>query len=73
MHREKIEHHIKQLQEKHDELDRRIALDKEPEYIMSVLKKEKLHFKDEIERFKHKLQWNYAYWVILTSVPEVIR
>lgn len=56
MHREKIEHHIKHLQEKHDDLDRRITLDKEPEYIISVLKKEKLQMKDEIERMKHKLQ-----------------
>ena len=56
MHKEKIEHHIKHLQEKHDDLDKRITLDKEPEYIISVLKKEKLQVKDEIERMKHKLQ-----------------
>ena len=73
MLREKIEHHIKHLQEKHEELDKRIALDKEPEYILTVLKKEKLQLKDEIARFKNKLQWNYAYWVTHTSVLEVIR
>lgn len=56
MLREKIEHHIKHLQEKHEELDKRIALDKEPEYILTVLKKEKLQLKDEIARFKNKLQ-----------------
>ena len=56
MDKTKIEHHIKRLQEKHDDHDRRIALDSEPEYIMMVLKKEKLQMKDEIERLKHKLQ-----------------
>ena len=55
MHKDKIEHHIKHLQEKHDELDRRIVADKEPEYIISVLKKEKLQYKDEIERMRLKL------------------
>lgn len=53
--REKLEHHITHLQEKHDDLDKRIALDMEAEYIMRVLKKEKLAIKDEIDRFKHKL------------------
>ena len=54
--REKVEHHISHLQEKHDELDKRIALDLEPQYITSVLKKEKLALKDDIEKYKHKLE-----------------
>ena len=40
--KEKLEKHISHLQEKHDELDKRISLDMEPEYIIRVLKKEKL-------------------------------
>ena len=55
MKKEKIQHHIKHLQEKHDDLDRRISLDKEPEYIISVLKKEKLQYKDEIEKLKKQI------------------
>ena len=54
--REKLEHHISHLQEKHDELDKRIALDMEAEYIMRVLKKEKLALKDEIDLYKHKME-----------------
>lgn len=53
--KEKIEHHIVHLQEKHDEIDGRISLDLEPEYITRVLKKEKLALRDEIEQFKNKL------------------
>jgi hypothetical protein len=52
---DKMEHHIKHLQEKHDELDKRIALDMDAEYIIRVLKKEKLALKDEINDLKHKL------------------
>ena len=52
---EKLEHRIASLQEKHDELDARIALDMEPEYIMRVLKKEKLEMKDEIATLKERL------------------
>ena len=55
MNREKIEHHISHLKEKHDELDKRIALDMEPEYILRVLKKEKLEMKDEIRVCQQKL------------------
>lgn len=54
--KEKIQHHIDHLQEKHDELDGRIILDMEPEYINRVLKKEKLALKDEIEHLKHKME-----------------
>lgn len=51
----KIQHHIKHLQEQHDELDKRIKPDT-AEYLVRVLKKEKLQLKDEIERFKQKIQ-----------------
>lgn len=53
--KEKLEKHISHLQEKHDELDKRIALDMEPEYIIRVLKKEKLEMKDEIRTCQQKL------------------
>lgn len=58
MNREKIEHHISHLQEKHDELDARIIKAIEShgnEHIIKVLKKEKLALKDEIEGFKKQL------------------
>lgn len=54
--REKIEHHISHLQEKHDDLDKRITLDMEAEYIIRVLKKEKLALKDEIDKYQHMLE-----------------
>ncbi len=54
--KEKLQHHISHLQEQHDELDRRIALDKDPEYLTSIFKKEKLQLKDEIERTKAKME-----------------
>lgn len=53
--REKLKHRIEVLEEKHRELDRRIQLDMEPEYIIRVLKKEKLELRDEIEEDKRKL------------------
>ena len=55
MDRLKVEHHIKHLQEKHDELDKRLKPDT-PDFISRVIKKEKLHLKDEIERMKIKIQ-----------------
>jgi hypothetical protein len=58
MHKDKIEHHIKHLQEKHDELDTRITKAVEShgnQHIISVLKKEKLALKDEIEKFKKQI------------------
>ena len=51
----KIEHHIKHLQEKHDDLDKRLK-EASADYIARVLKKEKLQLKDQIERLKHKIQ-----------------
>ena len=53
--REKIKHRITHLKEKHRELDKRIQLDMEPEYILRTLKREKLELKDEIERLEEKL------------------
>ena len=58
MNKEKIEHHISHLQEKHDELDARITKAFEGhgnEHIIKVLKKEKLALKDEIEGFKKQI------------------
>jgi hypothetical protein len=56
--REKLENHIKHLQEKHDALDEEI-IKEFANYTSDVeienLKKEKLHLKDEIEKFKHQL------------------
>lgn len=53
--REKLKHRIEILEEKHRELDKRIKLDMEPEYIIRVLKKEKLELKDEIEYEQRRL------------------
>ena len=58
MNREKIEHHISHLQEKHDDLDARITQAIKShgnDHIIKVLKKEKLSLKDEIEGFKKQL------------------
>lgn len=53
--KEKMRHHISHLQEKHEDLEKRLQVDP-PEYIASVLKKEKLQLKDEIEKCKQKLE-----------------
>jgi len=58
MNKEKIEHHISHLQDKHDELDKRISLaikNHDDEHVIKILKKEKLAFKDEIESFKKQI------------------
>ena len=58
MKRDKIEHHITHLQEKHDELDARITMAHNThgnEHIIKTLKKEKLALKDEIQGFKKQL------------------
>ena len=60
MNREKIEHHISHLQEKHDELEVRLGKVKN-DYIGTVLKKEKLALKDEIEGFKKQLTWKFVF------------
>jgi hypothetical protein len=58
MDREKIQNHIKHLQEKHDNLDRLIQEEfnrYQDDKAVSNLKKEKLSLKDEIEKFKQDL------------------
>ncbi len=58
MNKEKIQHHISHLKEKHDDLDSRIikAIENHGnDHIIKVLKKEKLALKDEIEGFKKQL------------------
>lgn len=56
--KEKLQHHIRHLQEKHDDLDKKI----EKEYaaygddlVVTAFKKEKLELKDEIEKMRIKL------------------
>ena len=60
MNKEKIQNHISHLQEKHDELEVRLSNVKE-EYIATVLKKEKLALKDEIESFKKQIAWKFVF------------
>jgi hypothetical protein len=55
MDRLKVEHHIKHLQENHNDLDKRIT-PSSADFIVRVLKKEKLHLKDEIEKLKKQIQ-----------------
>ena len=54
----KIEHHIKHLQKQHDNLDKQIQ-EEEVHHgncaAISVLKKNKLKLKDEIEGFKKQI------------------
>jgi len=52
--RQKLEHHISHLREQHEDLDSRLKKGV-PDYIEKVLKKEKLHLKDEIRGFEEKL------------------
>lgn len=55
---EKIKHHISHLQEQHDNLDKQIVeLESHHSKHEKVveMKKEKLHLKDEIEKFKKQL------------------
>lgn len=58
MNREKLENHIKHLQQKHDDLDQ-IIQDEYNRYqddrLVLHLKKQKLLIKDEIEKFKKDL------------------
>lgn len=56
--REKLEHHITHLQEKHDALDKEVQLLHslhENDLKIETLKKLKLHLKDEIEMNKARL------------------
>jgi uncharacterized protein YdcH (DUF465 family) len=54
--KEKLEHHIAHLQEKHDALDEEISKLEAHHENVTALKKEKLHLKDEIEKFKIKVK-----------------
>ena len=55
----KIEHHIKHLQKQHDNLDKQIQEEEAHHHgncaVISVLKKNKLKLKDEIEGFKKQI------------------
>jgi hypothetical protein len=58
MDKEKIQHHIKHLQEMHDDLDKQIVEEFKHygnDALVSFLKKKKLKLKDEIEGFKSQL------------------
>jgi hypothetical protein len=58
MAKTKIEHHIKHLQKLHDDLDKQIR-EEEAHHgncaVITILKKNKLKLKDEIEGFKKQL------------------
>ena len=57
--KEKLEHHVKHLQEMHDDLDQQIQEDYvkfKDDALILVLKKKKLHLKDEIEKFKEQIK-----------------
>jgi uncharacterized protein YdcH (DUF465 family) len=57
--KEKLEHHIKALQEKHDILDKEIKdayMDNVGDVVVEKMKKQKLKMKDEIESCKRKIE-----------------
>lgn len=57
--KEKLEHHIKHLQQEHDDLDLQIREDyakHSDDRLVQILKKKKLHLKDEIEKFRKQLE-----------------
>ena len=59
MNAEKLRHHIKHLQEMHDDLDVQIQKDYarfKDDALVTYLKKKKLQLKDEIESFKRQIQ-----------------
>jgi uncharacterized protein YdcH (DUF465 family) len=56
--KEKLEHHIAHLQEKHDRLDKEIRdayIDNVGDLEVEKMKKQKLRLKDEIESCKKKI------------------
>lgn len=56
--KEKLEHHIKHLQQEHDDLDKQIQEDyarHADDRLVQILKKKKLQLRDEIEKFKLKI------------------
>lgn len=57
--KEKLNNHIKHLQEKHDKLDKEIQdmyVDCVSDLVLEKAKKEKLRLKDEIERTRVQMQ-----------------
>jgi hypothetical protein len=57
--KEKLEHHIKALQEKHDVLDKEIRdayMDNVGDLEIEKMKKQKLKMKEEIESYKKKIE-----------------
>jgi uncharacterized protein YdcH (DUF465 family) len=57
--RQKLEHHMRALQEKHDLLDREIRdayMDNVGDVEVEKMKKQKLKMKDEIESCKRKIE-----------------
>lgn len=58
MDAEKLRHHVKHLQEVHDDLDHQIQKEYEKykdDALVTFLKKKKLHLRDEIESFKRQI------------------
>ena len=59
MDAEKLRHHVKHLQEVHDDLDQQIQRDFQKykdDALVNSLKKKKLHLRDEIESFKRQIE-----------------
>ncbi len=59
MDAEKLRHHVKHLQEVHDDLDKQIEKEfakYKDDALVSLLKKKKLHLRDEIESFKRQIK-----------------
>lgn len=57
--KEKLEHHIKHLQEKHDKLDKEVKdmfIDGKSDLDIEKAKKQKLKLKDQIEECKRKIE-----------------
>lgn len=58
MNEEKMKRHIDHLEQIHDDLDKEIQkqiLEYGNDALVTTLKKKKLHLKDEIESYKHKM------------------
>lgn len=57
--KEKLEHHMKHLEEKHQDLNKRIDQMERTgvfdDVEIETLKKERLHLKDEVEKYKVQL------------------
>lgn len=56
MNKQKVFNHIEHLREKHEEIDKRLKRAVElhsNDFIITTLKKEKLHLKDEIQKLSN--------------------